>query len=85
MILLAGGLVSGVLGYRLMGWWTPAAVACVALALQAVAYQGILSTTDGMSSFVQLLAMTGVTSLFLFYAVFSMGRSLGLRRRRKRR
>jgi hypothetical protein len=57
----------------------------VALALQAAAYQGILSTPDGGRGFVQILAMGGLTSLFLFYAVFSMGRSLGLRWRRKRR
>jgi hypothetical protein len=85
MILLAGALVSAYLGYRLAGWWAPAAVACVALALQAAAYQGVLSTADGVSGFVQILVMTGLTSLFLFYAIFSMGRSLGLRWRRKRR
>jgi hypothetical protein len=84
MTLVAGALVSGWLGYRLMGWWAPAAVACVALALQAVAYQGVLSTADGVSGFVQILAMTGLTCLFLFYAIFSMGRSLGLKWRRRR-
>ena len=85
MLLLTGALVSGFLGYRLTGWWAPAAVASAVLALQAIAYQGVLSTADGMSGFVQILAMTGLTCLFLFYAIFSMGRSLGLRWRRKRR
>ncbi len=84
MVLLAGALVSGFLGFRLKGWWAPAAVACVALALQAVSFQGVLSTPDGLSGFVQMLALTGVTFLFVCYAVFSMGRSLGLRWRRKR-
>jgi hypothetical protein len=79
MILLTGALVSGFLGFRLTGWWTPAALACVALALQAVAYQGVLSSADGRSGFIQILAMTGLMSLFLFYALFSMGRSLGLK------
>ncbi|MFZ1101789.1 MAG: hypothetical protein WAN86_02770, partial [Hyphomicrobiaceae bacterium] len=70
---------------RLVGRWAPAAVACVVLAMQAVAYQGVLSTAGGVSGFVQILTMTGLTCLFLYYAVFSMGRSLGLRWRRKRR
>jgi hypothetical protein len=84
MILLTGALVSGFLGYRLVGWWAPAAVACTVLALQAVAYQGVLSTPDGVSGLVQILVMTGLISLFLFYAIFSMGRSLGLRWRKQR-
>jgi hypothetical protein len=84
MILVAGALVSGFLGYRLMGRWVPTVVACVALAMTAVSYQGVLSTPDGMSGLIQILAMTGLTSLFLFYAVFSMGRSLGLRWRKRR-
>jgi hypothetical protein len=85
MLLLIGALVSAFLGYRLMGWWAPAAVASAVLALQAIAYQGVLSTADGVSGFAQILVMTGLTSLFLFYAIFSMGRSMGLKWRRKRR
>jgi hypothetical protein len=84
MLLLTGALVSGFLGYRLTGWWAPAAVAVAALALQAVAYQGVLSTPDGLSGFAQMLALTGAMFLFVCYAVFSMGRSLGLRRRKRR-
>jgi len=84
MLLLTGALVSGLLGYRQTGWWAPTAVTCIVLALQAVAYQGVLSTADGVSGLVQILVMTGLTCLFLFHAIFSMGRSLGLRWRRKR-
>ena len=84
MRLVIGALVSGFLGYRLPGWWAPAAVAAAALALQAVAYQGVLSAPGGLSGFVQLLTLTGVMFLFVCYAVFSLGRSLGLRRRRRR-
>jgi hypothetical protein len=83
MILTVGALVTGYLGFRLMGAWVVAAVAGVVLALTAVAYQGVLSTPAGMRDFIQILAMTGLTSLFLFYAVFSMGRSLGLRWRKR--
>jgi hypothetical protein len=84
MLVLTGALVSGFLGYRLTGWWAPAAVTGAVLALQAVAYQGVLSTADGASGLIQILAMTGLTCLFLFYAMFSMGRSLGLRWRKRR-
>jgi succinate dehydrogenase/fumarate reductase cytochrome b subunit len=62
----------------------PTAVTLVVLALQAVAYQDVLSTADGMSGLVQVLVMTGLTCLFLFHAIFSMGRSLGLRWRKRR-
>ena len=84
MLLLTGALVSGLLGYRQTGWWAPTAVTCIVLALQAVAYQGVLSTADGVSGLVQILVMTGLTCLFLFHAIFSMGRSLGLRWRKRR-
>ncbi len=85
MLLLLGAVVSGFLGYRLMGWWVPAAVACAVLAMQAVSFQGVLSTAGSTSGYVQILAMSGAMSLLMFYATFSMGRSWGLRRRRKRR
>ncbi|NJO24227.1 MAG: hypothetical protein HC868_16560 [Sphingomonadales bacterium] len=73
---------SGFLGYKMVGWWAPAAVACAVLAVQAISYQGVISTSGSVSGFVQLLAMGALMSLIMFYATFSMGRSLGLRRRR---
>jgi hypothetical protein len=84
MLLLAGALVSAFLGYKLLGWWAPAAVACAVLALQAVSYQGVVSASGSVSGFVQILAISGLMSLIMFYATFSMGRSLGLRRRKRR-
>ena len=84
MLLLVGALVSAFLGYRLFGWWAPAAVASVVLALQAVSIQAVVSTAGSVSGFVQILALSGLMSLFMFYATFSMGRSLGLRRRKRR-
>jgi hypothetical protein len=84
MLLVAGALVSAFLGYRLLGWWAPAAVAAAVLALQAVSYQGVVSTTGSVSGFVHILAISGLMSLLMFYATFSMGRSLGLRRRKRR-
>ena len=84
MLLLIGALVSGFLGYKLLGWWVPAAVACAVLAMQAVSFQGVLSTAGSMGGYVQILAMSGLMSLLMFYATFSMGRSWGLRRRKKR-
>lgn len=85
MLLLAGALLSAILGYKLLGWWAPAAVACAVLAMQAVSYQGVISTSGSFSGYVQILALSGAMSLIMFYATFSMGRSLGLRRRRKPR
>ena len=85
MLLLVGALVSAYLGYKLFGWWAPVVLAAVVSALQAAAYQGVLSGGGGMSGFIQMVALTGAMSLFMFYATFSMGRSLGLRRRRKPR
>jgi hypothetical protein len=82
MLLLAGGLLSGLLGWRLWGWWAPAGLACVVLVLQAIANQNVLAAADGIRDHIQILAMTGLTSLFLFYAVYSIGRSLGLRWRK---
>jgi hypothetical protein len=84
MLLLTGALLSGFLGYRLMGWWAPAAVVLGTLALQVVSYQGVLSTAGGVSGLVQILALSGLTCLFVFYATFSLGRSWGLRRRKQR-
>ena len=83
MLLLTGALASGFLGYRLTGWWAPSAITCIVLALDAVTYRGMLSG-GGMGGLVQVLAMTGLTCLFLFHAIFSMGRSLGLRWRKRR-
>lgn len=84
MLLLAGALISGFLGYRLLGWWAPAAVACAVLAMQAVSYQGVVSTSGSVSGYLQILALSGAMSLIMFYATYSMGRSLGLRRRKPR-
>ncbi|HWE22037.1 MAG TPA: hypothetical protein VG758_33485 [Hyphomicrobiaceae bacterium] len=82
MLILSGALLSGVLGALRWGWWAPAAAVCATLALQAVAYQGVLSTADGMSGLAQTLALTGITCLIVFYAAFSIGRSLALRWRK---
>ena len=84
MLLVAGALVSAFLGYRLLGWWVPAVVAGIVVALQAVSYQGVVSTSGSMGGYVQILAISGAMSLLMFYATFSMGRSLGLRWRKRR-
>jgi hypothetical protein len=84
MLLIVGGLLSALLGWRLWGRWAPAALACLVLVLQAVANQGVLAAADGFRELIQILTMTGLTSLFLFYAVYSIGRSLGLGWRKQR-
>jgi hypothetical protein len=84
MILLTGALLSGFLGYRLTGWWVPIAVACAVLLLQALAYQDMLSTADGVSRFAQALTLIGLACLLMFYATFGVGRWLALRWRTPR-
>lgn len=85
MLIVMGAVVSAYFGYKLTGWWVPAALAAVTLALQAVSYQGVLSGGGGLSGFIQILALSALMSLLMYYATFSMGRSWGLRRQRKRR
>jgi hypothetical protein len=77
MLLVTGAALSAFLGYRLLGWWAPAVVAATILVAQAVAYQGVLSGRSGLSEFAQVLVLSGLMSFVLFYATFSIGRSLG--------
>jgi hypothetical protein len=77
MLLVTGAALSAFLGYRLLGWWAPTAVAATVLVAQAVAYQGVLSGRSGLSEFAQVLVLSGLMSVVLFYATFSIGRSLG--------
>jgi hypothetical protein len=81
MLLLTGAVVSGFLGYKLLGWWAPAAVACAVLAAQAVSYQGVLAGGSGLLAFAQILVFSGLMSLVMFYATYSVGRSIGRWRR----
>lgn len=82
MLLWTGALVSGFLGYRLFGWWVPAAVAAVVAGLQAIsfqgAFQGVFSATGGL---IEALLLVGAMSLVMFYAFYSIGRAIGLRRK----
>lgn len=79
MLLLTGAVLSAFLGYKLLGWWAPGAVACAVLAAQAVSYQGVLAS--GLFEFVQILVLSGLMSLVMFYATYSIGRSIGRWRR----
>jgi hypothetical protein len=77
MLLVTGATLSAFLGYRLLGWWAPAVVAATILVAQAVAYQGVLSGRSVLAEFAQVLVLSGLMSVVLFYATFSIGRSLG--------
>jgi hypothetical protein len=81
MLLVIGAAVSGFLGYKLLGWWAPGAVAGAVLAAQAVSYQGVLAGGSGAVEFLQILVLSGLMSLVMFYATFSIGRSIGQWRR----
>ena len=62
------------LGYKLMGWWAPCAGLCMRSAMQAVSFRACSSSRQ-RGGYVQILAMSGLMSLLMFYATFSMGRS----------
>ena len=64
------------LGYKLHGWWVPAAVAVVAVAGQFALFQ---MAAGGWGPSVQMLGY-GLMDLVMFYATFGIGRSLGQRR-----
>jgi hypothetical protein len=81
MLLWIGAGIAGFLGFRLYGWWVPAALACVEFALQSV----ILGGTFGGFDLVQALFLNAAMSLIMFYATFSIGRALGEWRLRRGR
>jgi hypothetical protein len=73
MLLWIGAALSGFLGYRLHEWWVPAAVACVVVAIQAVAFRSLLGPQGGG---LELLAFSLLINLAVFYATFGIGRSI---------
>jgi hypothetical protein len=79
MLLLfwAGACLSAYLGYKLLDWWVPAAVACAAVAGQFALFQ-MAAGSWGPS--VQLVGF-GLMDLVMFYATFGIGRSIGQRTR----
>ena len=81
MLLWAGAGIAAFLGYRLYGWWAPAALACLELALQSAILGGTFRGFD----LVQALFLNAAMSLIMFYATFGIGRALGERRLRRRR
>jgi hypothetical protein len=81
MLLFAGAALCGYLGYRLLGWWVPAAVAGVVLAVQALVFRATLA----QGGYGEALALGAAMSVVMFYAAFSIGRSLGERRARRRK
>ena len=81
MLLLfwVGAAASAYLGYKLHDWWVPAAVAGVVVAGQFA----LLQMAAGGPS-VQLLGFS-LMNLVMFYATFGIGRSIGQRRRQRRK
>jgi hypothetical protein len=82
MLFWVGAVASGYLGYRLLDWWVPAAVACAVVALQFVMFQLVLA---GRSSGPELYAFSLVLNLLVYYATFGIGRSIGQRLRQRRK
>jgi hypothetical protein len=82
MLFWVGAVVSGYLGYRLLDWWVPAAVACVVVALQFVMFQMVLS---GRTTSAELYMFSLLLNLVVYYATFGIGRSLGQRLSKRRK
>ncbi len=82
MLLWIGAAVSGFLGYRLYDWWVPAAVACVVVAVQAIAFRSLLS---GQSGSLELLVFSLLINLLMFYATFGIGRTIRQRLNQRRK
>jgi hypothetical protein len=77
----AGAVLSAYLGYKLYDWWVPTAVAGGVVAGQFALFQ-LAAGKWGPSA--QLLGYS-LMNLVMFYATFSIGRSLGRRRRQWRK
>jgi hypothetical protein len=82
MLLWIGAALSGYLGYRLLDWWVPAALACATVAIQAFMFRGSLGAGGSLA---ELLALSLLLDLAMFYATFSIGRSIGQRRSQRRK
>jgi hypothetical protein len=82
MLLGLGAILSGYLGYRLLDWWVPAAVAVAVVAIQAAMFEYILG---GRGTSVELYAASLVMNLVIDYATFGIGRTIGQRLRRRRK
>ncbi len=78
MLFWVGAVLCGYLGYRLHEWWVPAAVACVVVAVQVVMLHMVAA---GKGSGVELLALSLLMNLVMFFATFSIGRAIGQRRK----
>jgi hypothetical protein len=82
MLLWVGAAVSGYLGYRLFDWWVPAVVAACVVAVQAAMFRFVLGE---QAVAYDLLAVSLVMNLVMFYATFGIGRAIRQRLEQRRR
>jgi hypothetical protein len=82
MLFWAGAVLSGFLGYKLLDWWVPAAVACAVVAGQFVLFRTVLG---GDGSGLELLIFSLLLNLVMYYATFSIGRAVGQRLKQRRK
>jgi hypothetical protein len=82
MLLWVGAVLSGYLGYRLLDWWVPLAIAVGVVAVQAAMFRMVLG--DQAVAY-DLLAVSLVMNLVMFYATFGIGRAIGQRLEQRRR
>jgi hypothetical protein len=82
MLIWAGAVLSGFLGYRLHEWWTAAAVACAVVAVQFAMFQLVL---ESRGTTPELYAFSLALNLVVYYATFSIGRAIGQRLGQRRK
>jgi hypothetical protein len=76
-----GAAASAYLGYRMHDWWVPAVVACATVGGQYALLQ-MAGSAGGPG--LQLIGF-GLMDVLMFYATFSIGRSVGQRFSRRRK
>ncbi len=82
MLFWAGSILAGFLGYKLLAWWMPAAVACAVAAGQFLTFQWMLGQ---QAARLELVLLSLTLNLTMYYATFSIGRAIGQRRARRRK
>ena len=81
MLFWAGSVLAGFLGYKLLAWWVPAAVACAVAAGQFLSFHLLLGEQGAR---LELVLFSLILNLTMYYATFSIGRAIGERRARRR-
>jgi hypothetical protein len=82
MVFWLGVILSGFLGYKLLGWWVPAVLAVLMAVAQALLFRMVLG--DQGSGY-ELLVFSLILNLVVYYAMFGIGQAIGQRVSQRRK